>query len=99
MLKDYAKRSYCQPRFSKRRKWISFLSCVAAIVFAAFLAFDLMKYGYRGARHKEIPLLVKEIKPPTSSPPGVVASPSPSGIKFDFYTLLPKMQIVVPKAV
>lgn len=55
------------------------------------------KHANSGAQNEKAPDLSSE-EPVAASPPPPAAAAKPSDPEFDFYTVLPEMQVVVPEA-
>lgn len=92
MVRDYAKRRPPQPRRGKR------IFITIAIILVAMAAPILMYYfQYQKTIHHTArtttPVAIKPLKPKTSATPK-----STPQAKFDFYTILPNMQVPIPSS-
>ncbi len=105
MPRDYKHRATRRKRHSKLPPWLGVISGLLVGLFVAFLVFIKMQTPPEPPAFFQESLLppVEETHPDTAAAtePDVVEEtpqtpPSPPKPRFDFYTLLPEMEVIVP---
>ena len=97
MARDYKYRARQRKKRAKLSPWVGVISGLAIGLFVAFLVYiKLQAPPQPAAYYQESILPPAEKSGPASSAPTPQPAPAPKP-RFDFYTLLPEMEVVVPE--
>lgn len=96
MARDYKYRARRRKKRAKLSPWVGVISGLVIGLFVAFLVYIKMQSPPQPAA-----VYQESILPPTEKPRPAVEAPAPQPPatpkpRFDFYTLLPEMEVVVP---
>jgi len=100
--RDYAKRTTTRKPKSQVPGWVWMLAGLLVGLFIAFLVYLQQIGGTSALKHKLVSSSHSSKKPPATDTRAVTkATPAPApkkkeGINFDFYNILPEMEVVIP---
>lgn len=97
MARDYKYRARSRKKRAKLSPWVGVISGLAIGLFVAFLVYIKLQAPPQPAAYYQESILppAEQTRPASKAPPAQPA-PAPKP-RFDFYTLLPEMEVVVPE--
>ena len=97
MARDYKYRARRRKKRAKLSPWVGVISGLVIGLFVAFLVYIKMQAPPQPAAVYQESILPppEQTKPVTETP--APQPQAPTGPRFDFYTLLPEMEVVVPE--
>jgi len=99
MARDYKYRARRRKKRAKLSSWVGVISGLVLGLFVAFLVYIKMQAPPQPAAVYQESILppVEQTRPAEPAAPAQAAQPpAPPKPRFDFYTLLPEMEVVVP---
>ena len=99
MARDYKYRTRRRKKRAKLSPWIGVISGLVIGLFVAFLVYIKMQAPSQPPAVYQESILppAEQTLPAAETPAPAPQPPAPSRPRFDFYTLLPEMEVVVPE--
>jgi cell division protein FtsN len=99
MARDYKYQTRRRKKRAKLSPWVGVLSGLVIGLFVAFLVYIKMQAPSQppAVFQENIQPPAEQTRPAAEAPAPAPQPPAPSRPRFDFYTLLPEMEVVVPE--